>query len=159
MIPFRLTLAALALGVLAACSPKPDATAVDATPAAVDETTAQYFATVVGDRVFFQTDSSALDAIAQDTLGRQAQWLAANAAVTMTIEGHADERGTREYNLALGERRANAVLTFLLGQGVAPNRLRTVSYGKERPEAVCSDESCWSQNRRGVSAIAGAPVS
>jgi peptidoglycan-associated lipoprotein len=120
--------------------------------------TVEYFNVVVGDRVFFATDSSAIDPEAQGTLVRQARWLAENPAVSATIEGHADERGTREYNLALGARRADAVRSFLVSQGVAPSRLRTVTYGKERPVALCSDESCWSQNRRGVTVVAGAPT-
>ncbi|GIX13986.1 MAG: peptidoglycan-associated lipoprotein [Paracoccaceae bacterium] len=156
-----LLLAALAL---AACSGAPDdRTAPVATPApgtaAIPADSVQYFNTIIGDRVFFAFDSSALDAIAQDTLRRQAEWLIANPAVTAVIEGHADERGTRDYNLALGARRANAVFQFLVGQGVEPTRLRTVSYGKERPEALCSNESCWSQNRRAVTVLAGAPLS
>jgi peptidoglycan-associated lipoprotein len=121
--------------------------------------TVEYFNVVVGDRVFFETDRHDLSPEAQQTLVKQAQWLAANPGTTAVIEGHADERGTREYNLALGERRANSVRAFLVGQGVDPARLSTVSYGKERPVALCSDESCWSQNRRAVTVVAGAPVS
>jgi peptidoglycan-associated lipoprotein len=109
--------------------------------------------------VFFGTDRHDLDAEAQATLRKQAEWLAANPNTSAVIEGHADERGTREYNLALGARRANSARTFLVGQGIDPGRLRTVSYGKERPVALCSDESCWSQNRRAVTVVAGAPVS
>jgi len=121
--------------------------------------TIEYFNLVVGDRVFFDTDSSSIRADQQGTLIKQAQWLAQYPATTVTIEGHADERGTREYNLALGARRANAVRSFLVSQGVDSGRLRTVSYGKERPVALCSNESCWSQNRRAVSVVAGAPTS
>lgn len=149
----------LALG-LAGCARNTDsATTTDPNASAISESSLQYFNSVVGDRVFFATDSSALEPVAQDTLRRQAEWLQANQAVSAVIEGHADERGTREYNLALGERRGNAVFQFLVGQGVPANRLRVVSYGKERPEAPCSDESCWSQNRRGVTVLSGAPVS
>ncbi|GMG83341.1 hypothetical protein LNKW23_25540 [Paralimibaculum aggregatum] len=118
-----------------------------------DITSVEYFNVVVGDRVFFDTDRHDLDAPAQATLVRQAAWLAQNPGATAVIEGHADERGTREYNLGLGARRANAVRSFLISQGVAPGRLSSVSYGKERPVALCSDESCWSQNRRSVSVV------
>jgi peptidoglycan-associated lipoprotein len=105
----------------------------------------------VGDRVYFDYDSSLLSADAQRTLQRQAVWLKGAGPVALTIEGHADERGTREYNLALGDRRANAVRDFLVTQGVPPDRLRTLSYGKERPQVAGHDEASWAQNRRGVS--------
>ncbi len=118
-----------------------------------------YFDQVVGDRVFFEFDKSDLSAEAQATLFNQAEWLNQNPNAVLIVEGHCDERGTREYNLALGERRAEAVRAFLVGAGVDESRLQTVSYGKERPVAVCSDESCWSQNRRGVSVVSGVPVS
>ena len=117
-----------------------------------------YFNQVVGDRVFFGTDQYTLDAQAQATLDRQAQWLNTNAATSITVEDHADERGTRQYNLALGARRANAVRQYLVSRGVAAGRVRSVTFGKERPEATCSDPSCWSQNRRGVSVVTGAPA-
>src|SRR5262245_49764516 len=117
---------------------------------------AQDFTVNVGDRIFFDTDSSAIRADAQQTLSRQAQWLNQYRNYAIVIEGHADERGTREYNLALGARRAAATRDFLISQGVAGNRLRTISYGKERPVAVCDDISCWSQNRRAVTTLAGA---
>ena len=106
------------------------------------------FAVNVGDIVHFQVDSSALTPEAQGILGRQAVWLNQYPQHTVTIEGHADERGTREYNIALGARRAMAVKTYLAGRGVSAARMRTISYGKERPVAVCDDISCWSQNRR-----------
>ena len=119
----------------------------------------QDFTVNVGDRIFFDTDSTSIRADAQQTLDRQAQWLQRYPNYAITVEGHADERGTREYNLALGARRATAVQEFLIANGVAGNRLRTVSYGKERPLAVCSDEQCYSQNRRAVTVIsAGAGV-
>lgn len=108
------------------------------------------FAVNVGDRVFFDTDSSELTPTAQATLTKQAQWLRRYSQYSITIEGHADERGTREYNFALGARRAAVTRNFLVSQGVAGSRLRTVSFGKERPVAVCNDISCWSQNRRAV---------
>ncbi len=113
----------------------------------------QYFVENVGDRVFFETDKSRLDGMARASLRSQATWLKQNDSISLTVEGHADERGTREYNLALGARRANAVRDFLIAQGIGRNRLETISYGKERPVSVCSEESCWSQNRRSVSAI------
>lgn len=121
--------------------------------------TVEYFNQVVGDRVFFATDRHDLSPAAQATLQRQAQWLQTNPGFTVSIEGHADERGTRQYNLALGARRANSVRRFLIQQGVAANRLRAVTFGKERPVALCSDPSCWSQNRRGVSVVAGGATS
>jgi peptidoglycan-associated lipoprotein len=124
-----------------------------------DISSMEYFEAVIGDRVFFATDSFALDAEAQRVLAQQADWLQRNPGTTVTVEGHADERGTREYNLALGARRANAARSFLVGEGVAGNRIDTVSYGKERPEALCSNESCWSQNRRAVSRVQAAPGS
>lgn len=106
------------------------------------------FATNVGDIVYFSSDSTDLTPESQTTLQKQSRWLGQYAQFTVTIEGHADERGTREYNIALGARRATAVRNFLAQNGVAAARLRTVSYGKERPVAVCNDISCWSQNRR-----------
>ena len=110
----------------------------------------------IGDRIFFDTDSSSIRADAQQTLGRQAQWLNKYGQYAIVVEGHADERGTREYNLALGARRAAAARDFLIGKGVAAKRLKTISYGKERPVAVCDDISCWSQNRRAVTTLSGA---
>ena len=109
----------------------------------------------VGDRVFFNTDKSDLTATARKTLERQSAWLQKYPNYTITVEGHADERGTREYNLALGDRRAAAVKNYLVALGVDPNRIGTISYGKERPEALGSNEAAWSQNRRGVSIIGG----
>lgn len=109
-------------------------------------------ADAAGDRVFFAYDSSLLTPDATRILQRQAAWLKASPAA-LTIEGHADERGTREYNLALGDRRANAVRDYLIAQGVPSNRIRTVSYGKERPQIAGHDESAWAQNRRGVSVV------
>ena len=106
------------------------------------------FSVNVGDIVYFTTDSSDLTGEAQQILRSQAKWLQRYPQFTITIEGHADERGTREYNIALGARRATAVRSFLSRNGVNPSRIRTISYGKERPVAVCDDISCWSQNRR-----------
>jgi peptidoglycan-associated lipoprotein len=116
----------------------------------------QDFVVNVGDRVFFETDSTELTVVARGTLDRQAQWLNRYARTSFLIEGHADERGTREYNIALGAQRAAAVKDYLSARGVAPNRMRTISYGKERPVAVCNDISCWSQNRRAVTVISSA---
>ncbi len=119
----------------------------------------QDFATNVGDRVFFETDSSELTSTAQATLTKQATWLSRYANYSFTIEGHADERGTREYNFALGARRAQATHDYLVSKGISASRMRTVSYGKERPVATCDDISCWSQNRRAVTVLSGAPAS
>ena len=108
----------------------------------------------VGDRVFFGYDSSSLSSQAQSTLRAQAEWLQQYPYVNVVLEGHCDERGTREYNLALGERRANAARNFLISQGVSSGRITVVSYGKERPAALGSSESAWAQNRRAVTTIA-----
>jgi len=114
---------------------------------------AQDFIVNVGDRVLFTVDSSEVNTTAAGTLDRQAQWLNKYARYTITVEGHADERGTREYNIALGARRAAAARAYLVSRGVSAQRIRTISYGKERPVAVCDDESCWSQNRRAVTVL------
>jgi peptidoglycan-associated lipoprotein len=113
----------------------------------------QDFVVNVGDRVFFETDSSELTPQARATLDAQAQWLQRYSQYTFTLEGHADERGTREYNIALGARRAQTVREYLSSRGISPQRMRTISYGKERPVAVCNDISCWSQNRRVVTVL------
>jgi peptidoglycan-associated lipoprotein len=107
----------------------------------------------LGDRVFFDLDKFSLKAAARRVLERQADWLNTYENVSITIEGHCDERGTREYNLALGERRASALKNYLISLGVDPGRISTLSYGKERPDALGSNEAAWSQNRRGVSVI------
>jgi peptidoglycan-associated lipoprotein len=117
--------------------------------------TSQDFTVNVGDRIFFDTDSSAIRQDAQQTLARQAQWLNQYPQYAITIEGHADERGTREYNIALGARRAAATRDFLVSRGVNQGRIKTISYGKERPVATCDDISCWSQNRRAVTVLGG----
>lgn len=116
----------------------------------------QDFTVNVGDRIFFDTDSSVVRADAQGILARQAQWLNKYSQYRIVVEGHADERGTREYNLALGARRAAATRDYLAARGVAASRMKTISYGKERPVAVCDDISCWSQNRRAVTTLSGA---
>ena len=110
----------------------------------------------VGDRVFFGFDKFNLKADARKTLEKQAVWMKANPSVTVNVEGHAAERGTREYNLALGERRANSVKDYLAALGVNPARMKTISYGKERPVASGSNEAAWGQNRRGVTKVTGA---
>ena len=107
----------------------------------------------VGDRVFFGFDKSVIIAASEKTLKRQAAWLRQHPSVSLTVEGHADERGTREYNLALGERRATSVKNFLVALGISADRIATISYGKERPDALGHSEAAWSQNRRGVSTV------
>jgi len=112
--------------------------------------TVEYLATGVKDRVFFATNKSTLTTASRDTLRKQAAWMRKKKDLTFTIEGHADERGTREYNLALGERRANAVKDYLMTYGISGNRLSVISYGKERPVNSGSTPLAWSQNRRSV---------
>ncbi len=107
----------------------------------------------VGDRVFFLTDTATLTDAARETLRRQAAWLKLYPNVRIQVEGHADERGTREYNIALSARRGNTTKAFLVSQGINPARVDTISYGKERPVALCDAESCWSQNRRSVTLL------
>jgi peptidoglycan-associated lipoprotein len=120
---------------------------------------AEEFQTSVGDRVFFGFDRFDLTPDARGVLERQSEWLKRFPDVTVTIAGHTDERGTREYNLALGERRANSVKSYLVALGVQPNRIRTVSYGKEQPVDPASAEAAWAQNRRGVTLPQGATIS
>src|SRR3546814_15376379 len=112
-------------------------------------------ASVSSDRIFFDTDKYDVSAEDQTTLQSQAQWLMANPNVRVTVEGHADERGTRDYNLALGERRANAAKNYLVSLGVPESRISTISYGKERPETTGYDDSAWAQNRRNPEASTG----
>ena len=114
---------------------------------------AEYFSQVVGNGVYYDLDEYSLNGAAQATLRGQASWLSQNPSRSIVVEGHCDERGTREYNLGLGERRANSAKDYLVSLGVAPSRVRTISYGKERPVCVASNESCWSRNRRGVSVV------
>jgi peptidoglycan-associated lipoprotein len=115
----------------------------------------QDFAVNVGDRVFFESDSTDLTPMAVATLDKQAAWLSRYPRYTFLVEGHADERGTREYNFSLGGRRSQVVREYLQSRGIAGSRMRGVSYGKERPVAVCNDISCWSQNRRAVTVLDG----
>jgi peptidoglycan-associated lipoprotein len=118
-----------------------------------DPTSIVHFQQAIGDRVLFEVDQSTLTPVAQNLLTSQAHWLTGNMGYTAIIEGHADEQGTREYNLALGARRADAVRNYLVSQGVAATRLQVLSYGKERPLQICSDESCYQQNRRAVTVL------
>ena len=111
------------------------------------------FSTNVGDRVFFANDQSDLTPEAQETLVKQANWLQQYPDVLVQIEGHADERGTREYNIALSARRATAARNFLISRGISAKRISSIAYGKERPAAFCDAEECWSQNRRAVTVI------
>ena len=115
----------------------------------------QDFISNVGDRVLFETDSSELTSVGQATLEKQARWLQQYSRYAFTMEGHADERGTREYNFALGARRAETAKNYLIAKGISASRIRTISFGKERPVAVCDDISCWSQNRRAVTVLSG----
>jgi len=115
----------------------------------------QDFATNVGDRIYFIVDQSDLTPEGQEILTKQAQWLQQYPNVLVQVEGHSDERGTREYNIALSARRATATREFLIAQGVNPKRISSIAYGKERPAALCDAEQCWSQNRRAVTVITG----
>jgi peptidoglycan-associated lipoprotein len=156
----RLALVLIVAGLLGACTTKSGSDDPNnlaggglggpATPGSVQD-----FTVNVGDRVYFESDSSEINSTGQATLDKQAQWLARYSRYSFTIEGHADERGTREYNFALGARRAEAAKNYLIARGVGANRIRTNSYGKERPVAVCNDISCWSQNRRAQTVLAG----
>ncbi|HEV3408836.1 MAG TPA: peptidoglycan-associated lipoprotein Pal [Chthoniobacterales bacterium] len=141
---------------IGACARNPadqTAGAMGANASAATPGSQQDFVVNVGDRVWFQVDSSELTQQSIATLEKQAQWLRAYPQYQFMIEGHADERGTREYNIALGARRAQAVRDYLASRGVQAHRMRTISYGKERPVAVCNDISCWSQNRRAVTVL------
>ncbi|MCG6904631.1 MAG: peptidoglycan-associated lipoprotein Pal [Rhodobacter sp.] len=118
-----------------------------------DATSPSYFSSTIGDRVLFAVDESTLSPEARQILTGQASWLNQNTAYAILVEGHADEQGTREYNLALSAKRASAVQQFLVAQGIAGNRIRTVPYGKERPLEICSEESCYAKNRRAVTVL------
>ncbi len=160
-IGLKIGVALSALALLAACENAPGAgdNAAGAGANGIngqypDGTGGQIPGTNIADRVFFAFNSSALSSEAQATLQRQAEWLKANEASKLTLEGHCDERGTREYNLALGERRANAARDYLTSLGVNASRVSVVSYGKERPAVVGSNEEAWAQNRRSVTVVA-----
>lgn len=118
-----------------------------------DPASLAYFQQTIGDRVLFAVDQSTLSPEAISILDGQANWLLQSTQYVVTIEGHADEQGTREYNLALGARRASAAQNYLVSRGVADNRVKTVTYGKERPLEICSTEACWSKNRRAVTIV------
>jgi peptidoglycan-associated lipoprotein len=144
----------LALTLAAAgCANKPIDPALAAGAGRAAPGSQQDFVVNVGDRVFFESDSTELTPQAIATLEKQAQWLQNYSQYSFTIEGHADERGTREYNIGLGNKRAAAVRSYLASRGIQAQRMRTISYGKERPVAVCNDISCWSQNRRAVTVL------
>ena len=150
-VPLALVLmAGLALG---ACANNPADNAQANAAGAATPGSQQDFVVNVGDRVFFETDSTELTPQARATLDKQAQWLGNYNRYSFTVEGHADERGTREYNIALGARRAQVTRDYLVSRGIQAQRMRTISYGKERPVAVCDDISCWSQNRRAVTVL------
>ncbi|MDJ0626832.1 MAG: peptidoglycan-associated lipoprotein Pal [Rhodobacter sp.] len=165
MIHIRIALGAAVLAAMGACT-SPDrlggGDTVDLNNQAglgaeigpVETGTAEYFSNSVGDRVLFAVDQSTLSPEAQGVLAAQAAWLIDNRDFNAKIEGHADEQGTRVYNFNLGEKRANAVREYLISQGVAPGRLSTISYGKERPIEICSEEACYAKNRRAVTVIA-----
>ena len=142
-----------AMVLIAACSSNSDQQQAAAATTTVTPGSVADFRQNVGDRVFFDTDMSTVNDQGRQTLNRQAEWLKKYPNYQITIEGHCDERGTREYNLALGERRANAARQYLIGQGIPAARLKTISYGKERPDPVGSDEAAWSRNRRAVTAL------
>ena len=151
-----------ALLLIGACSTDPEETADTtgqtrsvqaAAPAGITPGSTQDFIVNVGDRVFFDFNKANLTDKAQETLDKQADWLQRWSEAQITVAGHCDERGTREYNLALGERRANSVKDYLVSKGIAASRIKTISYGKERPAVLGSNEWAWSQNRRSVSSI------
>lgn len=165
----KFAVAAVALLALSGCANNPfNRAAEDASVAgvgaggidgaslgAISETSIEFFQTQVGDTVLFPVDQSSLTPEAIAILDAQVAWLAANPDKTAVIEGHADEQGTREYNLALGARRAAAVFNYISSKGIADGRLETVTFGKERPLAICSDETCWSKNRRAQTTVRG----
>jgi peptidoglycan-associated lipoprotein len=138
---------------VAGCASKPNEQDQAGVGGAATPGSQQDFVVNVGDRVFFETDSTELTPQSRATLDKQAQWLQLYNRYSFTIEGHADERGTREYNIALGARRSQAARDYLIAKGIQASRMRTISYGKERPVAVCDDISCWSQNRRAVTVL------
>ena len=124
-------------------------------PNGIDQNSIAFLNQVIGDRVFFVVDQSTLTPEARQTLDLQAAWLIQRPGLSITIEGHADEQGTRDYNLRLSQRRAAAVRDYMVTKGIPDGRLSIIPFGKERPVAVCSNEECWSQNRRAVTVAAG----
>ena len=150
----KFALAIAAALTIAACANNPNQMDGSMAGAATPGSQQDYVVNV-GDRVFFLEDSSDLTPEARSTLDKQAAWLQKYPRYTVTIEGHADERGTREYNFGLGSRRMIAARDYMISRGIQPNRMKTISYGKERPVAVCDAESCWNQNRRAVTVLNG----
>jgi peptidoglycan-associated lipoprotein len=142
-----------AMILMAACSSTTEQQAAAPATTTVTPGSVADFRQNVGDRVFFDTDMSNIREDGRQTLNRQAEWLKKYTNYPITIEGHCDERGTREYNLALGERRANAARQYLIAQGIPAARVKTISYGKERPDPVGSDEAAWARNRRAVTTL------
>ena len=150
----RLAAVLAAALAISACANKPEENAQANAAGMATPGSQQDFVVNVGDRVFFETDSTELTPQSRATLDKQAQWLTQYSQYgQFTVEGHADERGTREYNIALGARRAQVARDYLISRGIQAQRMRTISYGKERPVAVCNDISCWSQNRRAVTVL------
>ena len=157
MAAFKLAAVCCCFLALAACSKKntPDLEAGTGGIGQARPGSEQDFATNVGDRIYFIVDQSDLTPEGQEILTKQAQWLQQYSNVVVQVEGHSDERGTREYNIALSARRATATREFLIAQGVNPKRISSIAYGKERPAALCDAEQCWTQNRRAVTVITG----
>jgi peptidoglycan-associated lipoprotein len=155
----KVALALVGMLVLAGCSKseKPDLLAQNGAGSGtqVSPGSERDFIVNVGDRVYFLVDQTSLTPEGMETLRRQAEWLTQYPNVTIQVEGHADERGTREYNIALSARRSTVSREFLISQGVDASRIATIAYGKERPVALCEEESCWAQNRRSVTVITG----
>ena len=161
LLPAALLVAAVALSACTNANRFGDDDLASANPtgSANDPASTAYFNQTVGDRVLFEVDQATLTASGLATLDGQAGWLLTNSDYQAVIEGHADEQGTREYNLALGARRANAAQEYLVSKGVPAARLRVVSYGKERPIEICSNEACYAKNRRAVTVLAGGQTS
>jgi peptidoglycan-associated lipoprotein len=157
MAAFKMAAVCCCFLALAACSKKntPDLEAGTGGIGQARPGSEQDFATNVGDRIYFIVDQSDLTPEGQEILSKQAQWLQQYPNVVVQVEGHSDERGTREYNIALSARRATATREFLIAQGVNPKRISSIAYGKERPAALCDAEQCWTQNRRAVTVITG----
>lgn len=161
MIYKKLVIAAALSLTLAACDNNVDgygaggASAGGSGSQVYDENSIGYFNQTIGDRVWFAVDQSNLSQEAIAILDKQADWLLQRPQYSVVVEGHADEQGTREYNLALGARRAAAVQNYLVSRGLSDARVKTITYGKERPIEICSDEACWSKNRRAVTVVSG----
>ena len=159
MTSIKITVTALALLGLTACGSDGSMGAYGSNngilQSSLDQAGVEYFNQEIGDTVLFLVDQSSLTSEATDLLNKQAEWLLNNTDKSITIEGHADETGTREYNLALGARRAASVKNYLVSRGLTASRINTVTFGKERPLSICSDEACWSKNRRSVTLVAG----